>query len=174
MRVVICDEVDFLVRRGLLIDDAQEAQPFLLSVLAHAGGDDLPVQGVEGGKQRGRAMPFVVVGHRLGSGLFSAAARVASDPELGSGSSRPRQHQRMLGRIQVQAHDLFQFLGKLRVVAELETLHAVRFQAVRPPDAPHLASLTPTARAILRVLQCVAPGGFLRGLAHDFLHLRRA
>jgi hypothetical protein len=43
----------------------------------------------------------------------------------------------VLGRIQIQADDVFQFLHKLRIVAELEGSHPVRLQPMGAPDAPH-------------------------------------
>src|SRR5438093_9730391 len=46
--VVIHDEMHFAVRRRLGLDEAQEAQPFLVPVLAHAGSSDSPVQAIEG------------------------------------------------------------------------------------------------------------------------------
>src|SRR5215831_333936 len=54
----------------------------------------------------------------------------------------PTQHQGMLGRVPIQADDVFQFFcNQIRRT---------------------LASLMPTARAMLRVLQCVAFAGFCR------------
>jgi hypothetical protein len=39
------------------------------------------------------------------------------------------QHQRMLRRVEVETDNVFQFLGERRIVAGLEGLHAMRFQA---------------------------------------------
>ena len=50
----------------------------------------------------------------------------------------------MLGRVQIQADNVLQFLGELRIVAEFEALHPMRLQAVSPPDAAH-AGLTDAA-----------------------------
>ena len=47
------------------------------------------------------------------------------------------QNQRMLPRIQVQADDCFQLLGKLRITTYLEGLEQMRLEFVRVPDASH-------------------------------------
>jgi hypothetical protein len=47
------------------------------------------------------------------------------------------QHQRVFRRIQIQAHDVFQLFRERRIVADLETLDPVRFQAVTVPDPTH-------------------------------------
>src|SRR6202163_762403 len=43
----------------------------------------------------------------------------------------------MLGRIQIQADDVLQFLGETGIVAQLKSFHAVRLQTVTVPDAPY-------------------------------------
>ena len=43
----------------------------------------------------------------------------------------------MLGRIEIEPHDGLQFLGELRVIANLECAHQVRLQAMFMPDPPH-------------------------------------
>lgn len=47
------------------------------------------------------------------------------------------QHQGVLGRVQVQAHNSFEFLRKSRIFTDLKGLYQVRFQTVCPPNAPH-------------------------------------
>jgi hypothetical protein len=59
-------------------------------------------------------------------------------------------------RIQIQANDGFQLVGKLRVAANLERLDQVRLEPMGVQIRRTLASLMPTSRAIVRVDQCVA------------------
>ena len=47
------------------------------------------------------------------------------------------QHQRVLGRRHVQAHDVFELLDELRVARDLEAAHEVGLQAVGLPVAHH-------------------------------------
>lgn len=51
----------------------------LMAVALHAAPDHCAVEHIERGKQRCRAMPFVVVGHR------AAAAGLQRQPRLGAG-----------------------------------------------------------------------------------------
>src|SRR6266568_1134116 len=171
--VVIHDEMHFAVRRRLSLDEAQEAQPFLVPVLAHAGSHHSPVQGIEGGKQRGRAMPLIVVGHGLALAFFQRQAGLSPIQGLDLALFIQRQDQGVLGRVQIQPHDLFQLLGKLRVVTELETPYPMRFQSVRSPNPPlrgftHPSRPLHASRAPVRCLR----GGLLGGLADDLFHPR--
>src|SRR5271168_5293762 len=43
----------------------------------------------------------------------------------------------MGGRTQVKPHDVFEFFGKERIVAQLEAANPVRLDPVLMPDAPH-------------------------------------
>jgi hypothetical protein len=42
----------------------------------------------------------------------------------------------MLGRIQIQADDVLEFLGETGIVTQLEGFHAMWLQPVTVPDAP--------------------------------------
>ena len=70
--------------------------------------DDLSIQRVECGEQRGRAVPLVVVRHGGAPAAFEG-----------------------------QADDRLQFLDELGIVADLEALHQMGFQAMRSPDPPN-------------------------------------
>ena len=78
----------------------------------------------------------------------------------------------MLGRGQVQAHDVFQFLDKLWVARDLEPAHDVRLQTVGLP-VPHDGA---RAHAQHCAHLACAPvrgrlGRALRGQFHQFLHV---
>jgi hypothetical protein len=61
--VVVRDQMERLVLGRFAIDLAQELQPLDLGVALLALTDDLPVQHVERGKQRARAIALIVVRH---------------------------------------------------------------------------------------------------------------
>ena len=63
--VVVDDEMHFALLWCSLVNEPQELQPFLMAVLVHAGSDDGAVQYIQCGKQRRRAMAFVIMSHRL-------------------------------------------------------------------------------------------------------------
>ena len=79
----------------------------------------------------------------------------------GSGSSRrPREPAPCPADRQIETDDIADLLDEVLVIRQLEGLHQVRLEAVRLPDPMHAGvGLWPTARAILRMLQCVAAGG---------------
>src|ERR1700737_1461618 len=63
-------------------------------------------------------------------------------------------------RIDVDADDVFEFLGELRVVRQLERADAMRRKLVGLEDTLHERRLTPAAFASIRPVQWVAsPGG---------------
>src|SRR5665213_3931398 len=66
----------------------------------------------------------------------------------------------MRGRIQVETDDIFQLLGEARIVAQLERMHAMRLKPCARQMRRTLASLMPTAAAMVRVDQCVRLDGF--------------
>ena len=59
--VVVGDGMDELAGRHSRVDRVEEADELLMPVLLHATANDLAVQHVERGKQRGGAVPDVVV-----------------------------------------------------------------------------------------------------------------
>lgn len=61
--VVIHDHMNLFTSPDHVIDGAEELQPFLMAVPILTQGHHLAFQRVESGKQRGRAIALVVVGH---------------------------------------------------------------------------------------------------------------
>src|SRR5215203_1703897 len=65
--VVIDNQVQVQIRRGLAVDLIEEADELLVPVSAHALADHPPIQHVEGGEQGRRAVALIVVRYRLGA-----------------------------------------------------------------------------------------------------------
>ena len=63
-RVIVEDDVDGAASRNRALDAVEEADELLMAVARHVLPDHRPVQHIERGKQRRRAVPFVIVGHR--------------------------------------------------------------------------------------------------------------
>lgn len=61
--VVVEDDVDGLALGDVAFDPVEEADEFLMPVALHVLPYDRSVQHVERGKERGRAVAFVIVGH---------------------------------------------------------------------------------------------------------------
>src|ERR1700761_7525917 len=87
------------------------------------------------------------------------------DPAPESSYFHQGQHQRVLGRVQAETDDIFQFYGEIGIVADLETLHVVRLQPMACQMRPTLKSEMPASRAIVlranRSQHETPPGTFL-------------
>ena len=135
--IVVDHGVNHLPGRHRGLDLVEEADELLMPVALHVAADHRAVQHVQRGEQRRRAVPDVVVGHRPGPSLLHRQAGLGAVERLDLALFVDRQHDGMGGRIDVEAHDIAELLGELRVVGELERLHPVRRQAVGLPDALH-------------------------------------
>jgi len=81
-RVVVADQVDFLVGRYRLIDHAQEPKLFLMAVFLLAQAEDLAIGGVQRGEQGGRAVALVIVGHGCAAALLHGQAGLGAVQSL--------------------------------------------------------------------------------------------
>src|ERR1051325_10635338 len=61
--VVVDNGMDQLAGRNRALDGIEEADELLVPVSLHAAAEDDPIERVEGGKQGGRAVPLVIMGH---------------------------------------------------------------------------------------------------------------
>jgi hypothetical protein len=114
----------------------------------------------ERGEQRERAVSFVVVGAALGLARAHRQQGLRPVKRLNLRLLIDAQHDGALRRIEIERDDVAHLLDQQRVRRELERLAAMRLQAERLPDAMDRGGgAWPTAFAILRQLQCVAPGG---------------
>ena len=113
----------------------QESQDLLVPMLGHAFPDHTSVQDVQGRKQGGGTMALVVVGHD------SAASFLHEQPWLD-----PLQgwnldllvHAKdngLVRRVEVQSHDVGEFLREAKILRELETFGPVGLQSMGVPDA---------------------------------------
>ena len=117
-----------------MVQTAQKAQELLVPMPFVALADHAPLQDFQGGKQGGGAVALVVVGHGSAAALFHRQARLRAIERLNLRLLIHTQHQRLLRRIQIQAHHIGQFLQKLGVARQLEGLVPMRLEMVRLPD----------------------------------------
>ena len=101
-RIVICNEVKVELARSFPIDDFEETQPFLVAMPGLALSDDGAVSQIQRRKERGRAMPLVIMSHRAGSSLLHRQAGLRAIKSLYMGLFISAQDQGMLRRIQVE------------------------------------------------------------------------
>ena len=133
--VVVEDQVQVEVGRGLLVDQPQEADELGGAMAEHALADHRARLHVEGCEQRRRAMALVVVRHGRAPTALHRQPRLGAVERLDLALLVHREHQRVLGRVHVEPDDVADLLDELRVVRKLEGLDPVRLQAVLAPDA---------------------------------------
>jgi hypothetical protein len=133
--VVVDDGVDRLSGRHLRLNGIEETDELLVPVSPHVAADDGAVEDIEGGEQRGRAVPFVIVGHRSGAAQFHRQTGLGAVERLDLALLIDREDDGMGWRIDIEADDVAQLVDKLRGGGELELFHPVRLKAVRTPDA---------------------------------------
>src|SRR6478672_3142206 len=80
--VVVDNTVDQLASWHFALNSVQEADELPATVALHAASDDTAIQCVEGGEQRGGAMPFVVVCHGAAAPLLHWQSRLATVERL--------------------------------------------------------------------------------------------
>lgn len=135
--VVVHDQVEVAVWRGLRVNQPEEPEPLLVPMLGQARADEVPRQELQGGEERGRAVPFVVVGHGAAPALPEREAGLGAVERLDLALLVSAQHQRALGGMQVQSHHIGQLLEESPVAAHLERVDPIRLQAVGLPDPVH-------------------------------------
>ena len=137
--VVVEDRVHQLSGRHGGLDAVQKADELLVAMPRHALADHCAVQHIERRKQRRRAVPEVIMGHRPSPPLLHRQARLGAVERLNLRLLVDRQDEAMSRRIEIQPDHVAQFGAKGRVVRQLEPPHPVRLQAVRRPDPLHRA-----------------------------------
>lgn len=117
----------------------EKTDELLMPVTLHVPADDGAVEHVEGGKQRGRAVPLVVMGHGAEPPLLQGQAGLGAVERLDLALLVDRQHDGVGWRVNVEADNVFELGDELRVVGELEGPPTVGLKAVRLPDATYRA-----------------------------------
>src|SRR6516225_9614051 len=82
-------------------------------------------------------MAFVIMGHSTGAAALHRQARLGAIESLDLALLIERKDHRMGGRIDVEADDVLELLGKPRVVRQLEGPDAVRHELVSLKDPLH-------------------------------------
>lgn len=142
-RIVVGDQMQLLSGGSAAVQNPQKAEPFLMTVPLRAHADHLAVERVQRGKQRRRTVALVVVRHRSGPAALQWQARLRSVERLNLTLLIAAQHNGMLGRVQVESNNRFEFLGELRIVADFEGLDQMGLQAILVPDAPDAGFANP-------------------------------
>jgi len=133
--VVVEDQVDFKLFGNVLVDHLEESLELDRAVSAVTTADDFTGGRVQSREQRGGAVTLVVMGpafrlsrsHRKqGLGAIQCLdLRLLIDTE----------HDGPLRRVQIQTHNIADFLDEQGVAREFEGFGPMRFESKRPPNA---------------------------------------
>src|SRR5271156_4890913 len=129
-RIIVDDGVDYFSHRDLLLDRIEEADELLVAMVLHVASDDGAIEDVEGGEQRGGAVTFVVVRHRPGAARLHRQSRLGAVECLDLALLVDRKNDRMGGRIDVEADDVFELIVELRVRRQLKRADEMRRELV--------------------------------------------
>ena len=135
--IIIDDQMEIEFGGSFGVDFLQETEKLLMPMARHAVSDHFAVEHAEGGKQRGRPMADVIMGHGSTATLLQGQTGLGSVERLDLAFFVHAQYQRLVRRIQIKSHDIVQFLDKAFVPAEFESPDQVGLQVVLFPDSPN-------------------------------------
>jgi hypothetical protein len=116
---------------------AQKFQKLLVPVTRIALADHLAFHHLQGGKERGGAVSFVVVGQGAAAAFLERQSRLRAVQRLNLTLLVHAQHHGVLRRGQIDAHHVGQFLQELRVARELESSLLMGPQFLLLPEPMH-------------------------------------
>ena len=112
---------------------------FAVAVRLHTAADDGAVEHAERSEQGGRAVPLVIVCHRLTTPRLDRQPRLGAVERLDLALFVEREHHSVGRWIDVKPDNIGQLGSKARIARPLEGADAVGLQLVRLPDALYRA-----------------------------------
>src|SRR5215218_2132417 len=106
--IVVRDEVNLFVLRGLSINQPQKLDPLLMAMPRHAGPKHRSVQCIECCEQSRRPVALVVMGNRATAAWHQWQSRLRSVECLNLALLIDREHQGMLWGIEIKTNNVFQ------------------------------------------------------------------
>jgi len=128
--VVVHDQMDIQVRWRFPVYKLEELDPFLMTVLVHAGRNDPSFGHLDGREQRRRSVALVVVRHRAATAFLYGQFGLRPIEGLNRCLLVCANHQSVLGRVQVQTDHIMHLLFEVGIVANFELLDQVRLESV--------------------------------------------
>ena len=132
--VVVADQVQVQLGRGVRVDGLEEPQELLVAVPALVLADHLAGGDVQRGEQARGAVADVVVGLPAGHARHHRQHRRAAVQGLHLGLLVHREDHRLVRRIEVKPDHVADLLDELRVLGQLPGVDQVRLEPERPPD----------------------------------------
>ena len=141
--VIVHDQVQVDTGRSLAVHYFKKADEFLVTMARHTVADHLAVEHAQCRKQRGCTMAFIVVRHGPTTALLNRQAGLGSIQGLYLALLVDAKYKGLVRGVQVQAHDVGEFLKEMFVTAELEGLEQMGLQIVLLPDPPDCSFAEP-------------------------------
>ena len=135
--IIVDDEVQIEIGRRPFVDGLEEAEELAMPVARHALADDGAIEHVEGGKQRRGAVALVVVRHCPAAALLHRQPRLGAVEGLDLALFIDRQHQGLVGRVEVEADNILDLGDEVGIAREFEGFGQMRLEPVRGPDLVH-------------------------------------
>lgn len=133
--VIVDDQMNIEFFRYGVIDALEELKELLMAMTCLALRQDSAGGDVERGEQGGGAMANVVVGGSFDISQSHGQHRLSAVEGLYLDLFIDREHDRMVRRVQVETHDITDFLNEERITGQLEVLGAMRLNGKRLEDA---------------------------------------
>src|SRR5499433_3738416 len=159
--IIVYDKMQVQLSRSLLINECEKLDPLLVAMAVHARSNDVPLGHLQGSEQGGRSIAFVVVGHGSQAPLDQWQSWLGSVQRLNRCFLISTHYQRVLGRVQIQAHHIDNFFNKLLVSADFERLGQMRLRPLAFHTRCTIDLSMPSVSANVRMLQCVLLAGLL-------------
>ena len=137
VEIVVANDVKLQLGGDFLIDLAQEGEPLLMAMARGGVGKHLAGKVVQGGKEGHRSVPVVVMGPSADVSLAQRQSGLGAFESLTLALFIAAEHQGLLGRVEIEAHDVPEFFLKLKVFGELEIAHPVGLQLMGRPEPLH-------------------------------------
>ena len=131
--IVVDDHMHRFLLGHLGINDVEEADELLMAMALHTLADDLAFQHIKRCEQRRDAMTLVVVCDGAGTSLLHRQPRLGAVQRLDLAFLIDRENDGVVGRVDVEADDLFELGRKLGIVGQLEPADQMRPQAMSTP-----------------------------------------
>ena len=126
--------MDDLAGWHLVLDGIKETDELLMRVSLHAAAEDDAVEDIEGGKQGGRAVPLVVVGHGAALAGLERQTGLGSIERLNLALLIDREDDGMGGRVHIEPDDILDLLAEGWVLRPLEGAPPVGLEVMRFPN----------------------------------------
>ena len=113
--IVVDDQMQVEIGRGLMIDQFEKAQELSMPMARQASSNDCAIQHIQRREQGGGAVSLVVVGHGAGAPLLHGQAGLGAVEGLDLALFVNAENQRLVRRTEIEPDYVLYFGGEVRV-----------------------------------------------------------